>query len=163
VQTGARHSGYAHRKARGNTAMTDEEIKQPATQGAATAATHQEGAATQGAATAATHQEGAATQGAVDKKVKKKVVVPSVHIVTGVNKTVTPENRPIQRVLVPVDHRAEYAHQERGRVVPLMRMEAPADEPERPLMRFSPPPDAPKGRMPAISRMPGRMPRTRLI
>jgi hypothetical protein len=92
-------------------------------------------------------------------KKKKPVVVPSVHVVRGV----TPENRPIQRVLVPVDHRAEFTHQERGRVVPLMRMETPADEPEKPLLRFSPPPDAPKGRMPAISRMPGRMPRSRMI
>jgi hypothetical protein len=94
-------------------------------------------------------------------KKKKHIVIPTVSRVDASKIGKSPEP---QRVYCPVDHRAEFTHQvSPHRVVPLMSMQIPADEPEKPLLKFNPPPDAPKGRMPGFAKMPGRMPRTRLI
>ena len=85
-------------------------------------------------------------------KKKKHIVIPTVSRVDASKIGKSPEP---QRIYCPVDHRAEFTHQvSPHRVVPLMRMEAPAEPQEKPLMRFSPPPDAPKGRMPGFAKMP---------
>ena len=95
-------------------------------------------------------------------KKKKQIVIPTVSRVDASKIGKSPEP---QRIYCPVDHRAEFTHQvSPHRVVPLMRMETPADEPEKPLLKFNLPPGMPRDTTPRnLSRMPGRMPAKRMI
>jgi len=94
-------------------------------------------------------------------KKKKQIVIPTVSRVDASKIGKSPEP---QRIYCPVDHRAEFTHQDHRRVVPLMSMQIPADEPEKPLLKFNLPPGMPRDTTPRnLSRMPGRMPAKRMI